>query len=699
MILGIANYLKADEKAHDWIKYLSISMAVFLLIFLIHGEKSAMAGSATLTWSAPTTNVDGTPLTDLAGYKVYFGTTSGVYSSSLSVGLNVGTPPSYIVNNLGAGTYYFAVTAYDAAGVESAFSTEASKNFTGPIVSGISANNISTSGATISWTTNIAATSQVEYGTTTAYGTLSTLDSAFVTGHSQSLTGFQGGTTYHYRVRSADGTGTLTVSGDNSFATTANPGPVISAVTATNISTSGATISWTTNIAATSQVEYGTTTAYGSLSSLDSTLVTSHNQTLSGLVGCTTYHYRVRSADGTGTLTVSGDSSFTTTANPGPVVSALTATNISTSGASISWTTNIAATSQVEYGTTTAYGSLSSLDSTLVTAHSQSLSGLQAGTTYHYRVRSADGTGTLTVSSDSSFATTANPGPVISAVTATNISTSGASISWTTNIAATSQVEYGTTTAYGSLSSLGSTLVTAHSQTLSGLQASTTYHFRLRSADGSGTLTVSGDYTFSTANNPPAISAITANNIAAFSATISWTTNVSANSQVEYGTTSTYGSSSTLNASLVTAHSQTLNGLQASTTYHYRVRSADASGTQTVSGDNSFSTTSSPGPVISALAATNILTSGATITWTTNIAATSQVEYGTTTAYGSSSPLNATFVTAHSQTLTGLQAGTVYHFRVESVDSSGSRSISADSTFTTGGSSRPSAPRLHSRRR
>jgi hypothetical protein len=602
MFLRIANVLKVN----NWVKCLSISMAVFLLIFLIHDEKSAMAGSATLTWIAPTTNVDGTPLTDLAGYKVYFGTTSGVYSSSLNVGLNVGTPPSYIVNNLGAGTYYFGVTAYDTAGLESGFSNEGSKNITGPIISGVSAINISTSGVTLTWTTNIAATSQVEYGTTTAYGSLSTLDAAFVNGHSQSLSGLPAGTTYHFRVRSADGSGILTVSGDNSF---------------------------------------------------------------------------------------------TTTANPGPVVSALTATNISTSGATITWTTNIAATSQVEYGTTTAYGSLSSLDSNLVTAHSQTLSGLQAGTTYHYRVRSADGLGTLTVSGDSSFTTVANPGPVISALTVTNISTSGATINWTTNVSATSQAEYGTTTAYGSLSGLNSTLVTSHSQTLSGLASSTTYHYRVRSADGSGTLTVSGDSSFTTTNNPPTISAITANNIAAFSATISWTTNVAANSQVEYGTTTAYGFSSTLNASLVTAHSQTLSGLQPSTTYHFRVRSADGSGVLTVSGDTSFTTTSSPGPVISALAATNISTSGAIITWTTNIVATSQVEYGTTTAYGSSSPLDAAFVTAHSETLSGLLAGTIYHFRVESVDSSGSRSTSTDVTFTTGGSSRPSAPRLHSRRK
>jgi hypothetical protein len=80
-------------------------------------------GSATLAWSAPTTNTDGTPLTDLAGYKVYYGTSSGNYTSSLDIG-NVAT---YTVNNLSPGTYFFSVTAYDTSRIESSFSNEVSK--------------------------------------------------------------------------------------------------------------------------------------------------------------------------------------------------------------------------------------------------------------------------------------------------------------------------------------------------------------------------------------------------------------------------------------------------------------------------------------------------------------------------------------------------------------------------------------------
>ena len=59
--------------------------------------------------------------------------------------------------------------------------------------------------------------------------------------------------------------------------------------------------------------------------------------------------------------------------------------------------------------------------------------------------------------------------------------------------------------------------------------------------------------------------------------------------------------------------------------------------------------------MISAVAAASIGASGATITWTTNEASTSQVEYGPTTAYGSSTTPNASLVTPHSQILSGME--------------------------------------------
>ena len=82
-------------------------------------------GVATLTWTPPTTNVDGSTLNDLAGYKIYYGTSSRSYSNPIIVA-NPGIA-SYVVENLASGTYYFGVAAFDYSGNESAISNEASK--------------------------------------------------------------------------------------------------------------------------------------------------------------------------------------------------------------------------------------------------------------------------------------------------------------------------------------------------------------------------------------------------------------------------------------------------------------------------------------------------------------------------------------------------------------------------------------------
>src|SRR5206468_881244 len=73
-----------------------------------------------------------------------------------------------------------------------------------------------------------------------------------------------------------------------------------------------------------------------------------------------------------------------------------------------------------------------------------------------------------------------------------------ATIGWNTNEPSDSQVEYGVTSAYGSATVLNSAQVTAHSQGLSGLTASATYHYRVKSKDSAGNPAVSGDSTFTT---------------------------------------------------------------------------------------------------------------------------------------------------------------------------------------------------------
>jgi hypothetical protein len=82
-------------------------------------------GSVTLSWTAPTKNTDGSTLTNLAGYRVHYGTTAGSYTRSVQLPNKSLT--SVVIEDLTAARWYFAVKAYNTSGVESTFSGSVSK--------------------------------------------------------------------------------------------------------------------------------------------------------------------------------------------------------------------------------------------------------------------------------------------------------------------------------------------------------------------------------------------------------------------------------------------------------------------------------------------------------------------------------------------------------------------------------------------
>jgi hypothetical protein len=83
------------------------------------------SGAATVDWTPPTSNTDGSVIANLAGYKIYYGTTSTTLNQSVQVA-NAGLA-SYVVSNLSSGTWYFGVTAYTSDGSESRMSNVAAK--------------------------------------------------------------------------------------------------------------------------------------------------------------------------------------------------------------------------------------------------------------------------------------------------------------------------------------------------------------------------------------------------------------------------------------------------------------------------------------------------------------------------------------------------------------------------------------------
>jgi hypothetical protein len=92
----------------------------------VEGEAT---GSAQLTWTVPALRTDGTPLTNLAGFRIYYGTALGSYPSMVAIPDPTAT--QYTVTGLATGTtYYFVATVYDSAGVESAYTNPVSKPIT-----------------------------------------------------------------------------------------------------------------------------------------------------------------------------------------------------------------------------------------------------------------------------------------------------------------------------------------------------------------------------------------------------------------------------------------------------------------------------------------------------------------------------------------------------------------------------------------
>lgn len=261
------------------------------------------------------------------------------------------------------------------------------------------------------------------------------------------------------------------------------------------VTASGATITWVTTLPSTSQVFYGTTIDCTESTPVDPAMVLEHEMTLADLLPDQQYYYKVAStAPGFPDL-VSTTGVFTTgplAITAGPAAQAADAYT-----ALVTWTTNSRASSQVEYGLTTAYGSWTPLDPTPEYEHAVVIEGLEPDTTYHYRVHSVAPNGRSVISGDGTFYTEAlaiTAGPA-----AEEVKAGSARIVWTTNLASDSLVEYGPSPAYGE-SVYSGAAVTDHEVLVEGLEPCTTYHYRVTSTREGHPAVQSADGVFTTAD-------------------------------------------------------------------------------------------------------------------------------------------------------------------------------------------------------
>jgi Divergent InlB B-repeat domain len=478
------------KTASSAVSYVALGLLLSGVLLL---ASPSVAGILDATWTAPTTNTDGSLLTDLASYLLYYGTSTSPCpgSSSVQVAAPTSSPgpnqtTSFRLTGLSAGTLYnVAVTAVDAPGNQSACSSVASAVARTDFV-------VSPTGTVNFGNVNVGSfVDQVFTVSNTGGGTVSgsaTVAAPFsiVSGSPFTLVG--AGATQAVTVRF---TPTTTVVASTNISFTADGDTLSSLVTGTGVSSAalltvfqaGAGIGTVTSNPA--GISCGATCsasfANGSLVSL--TAAPAAGSTFNGWSGgCT----------GTGPCSLTTNAATAVTATFMQQSFPLT---LSTAGAG----TITSSPAGINCGTTC---STSFTTGTVVTLTAAPAAG-STFTSWSGGGCSGAGSCTLTLTAATAVAATFTlqtlgvTAPVISGMSLA-VTSSGATIGWTTNTPSDTQIEYGLTASYGNLAPLNATLVTAHSQAINGLAANAWYHFRMRSRDAAGNLTVSGDVRFKT---------------------------------------------------------------------------------------------------------------------------------------------------------------------------------------------------------
>jgi len=439
-----------------------------------------------------------------------------------------------------------------------------------------------------------------------------------------------------------------------------------------------------------------------------------------GLSVSTEYCYRVQARDAVGNESSFSVQTCATTASTTDTTAPAAVTNLAAgsptnSAVTLTWTapgddgnTGTASTYDIRYSTANiTEGNWSSATqstgeptpSVAGSSENFTVTGLSANTTYYFALKTSDEAPNESAISNVVSKTTTDTAdttpPSISSVFVSSIGLNSVTIIWSTNEPSDSQVEYGTTLSYGSLTTLDASLVTSHVVIVTGLSGETRYNYRVKSKDSSSNLATSVNFTFSTAAQsfagdftPPTISEISA--VPTFAtATITWKTDEPATTLVEYGLTTDYESSTRKNFNLVTSHKVEIGNLKSQAKYNFRVISEDVVENEAKSGNFTFSTekpplSALPPPEITETTVVAVRPTSAKITWKTDLPSTSQVIFGTETGNLTQVTLEfATLITEHTITVSDLKPKTTYYFAVVSRNAAGRKGRSMEGTLET----------------
>jgi phosphodiesterase/alkaline phosphatase D-like protein len=570
---------------------------------------------------------------------------------------------------------------------------------------------------------------EFEYGTTIPYAKTAPCTPSPGSGSSPvavsaTVTGLTANTTYHYRVVATNSAGT-SQGPDETFKTLANP-PTVVTKPATAVAQTSATLNATVNPngpeVSKCEFEYGTSIAYGKTAKCavvpgpgESAVAVSAS--VSSLTPNTPYHFRIVAANSSGESKGS-DETLKTLAGT-PTVETKPSTSITNTGVTLNGTVNPnggevttcileIATAEFYEANGKAYESgeeCASLPGSGTSPVPVSVStGVSANTTYHVRILACNSAG-CSEGTDLTFKTLPNPPTVVtkaaSALTMTS-ATLNATVNPNSGEVSKCEFEYGTTISYGKTAACtpapgsGSSAV-AVSASVTGLTAGTAYHFRIVSTNAGGK-GEGADETLKTIPNPPVVVTKAASGVGSGSASLTGTVNPNngevSKCEFEYGTTIGYGKVAACSVlpgsgSSPVAVSASVTGLAANTVYHFRLVAVNAGG-KGEGADESLKTLPNVPAVVTGAASAvgqSTATLGGSVNPNSGEVSKCEFEYGPTVSYGkvvacSSLPGSGSSPVAVSASVTGLTAGSSYHFRLVAVNAGG-RGEGGDESFTT----------------
>ncbi len=278
--------------------------------------------------------------------------------------------------------------------------------------------------------------------------------------------------------------------------------PKISSISFLNKTASTAIISWKTNVPAIGQVFYDTQSMssgnYSSSSAVEKTLTTDHSVSISGFVSGHTYYYQVQSIDSLGNKVTSAERTFTDAA---VTISVPKLSDISDTGATISWNTNLETKGKIAFDIRSSPSGFYNnadmpVEENFNIAHANALTGLLPNTKYYYRIIVFDRANNKVISPEYSFDSS-----FIYGIQVGQTYYSSVSITWITSIAAKSEIRYGTQGSSAGiypLSASENSLTGYHSLTLPNLDPHTKYYYRIIATDSLNKKTISIEYSFTT---------------------------------------------------------------------------------------------------------------------------------------------------------------------------------------------------------